>query len=196
MGATPAHPQRGARAKYSVPAGPPLDPVTMRASLSILTLLVAAGCGLGTGPPEDRRVVIYAEVIRHMTTEQGQPSGFRVIYVLDRVVGNDQDPDDPEAGAPFGTEDRRALTAALRDVAPLEFVPTRSEVVGSQEEGGRVENEGIFLTLGPISGEDERALVPATTYLANLAATWQTWVVERIGDDWRVTGTEGPVAIS
>lgn len=161
----------------------------------ILGLLAAAACG-GTGAADVDRVAVYAEVIRHMTTEEGQPSGFQVIYVLDRVVGNDADPDDPATGRAIDPADQRALAEALRDVAPVEFVPTRSEVVGPMEDGGRVQNEGIFLTVGPISGEDERVLVPATTYLGNLAATWQTWVVERVGDRWQVTGTEGPVAIS
>jgi hypothetical protein len=161
----------------------------------LILALVAAGCGSGAGSP-DRPVAVYAEVIRHMTTEEGQASGFRVIYVLDRVLGNDQDPDDPGVGVPIVAADRRALTSALGDVAPLEFVATRSEVVGPQEQGGQVRNEGIFLTLGPISGEEERVLVPATSYLANLAATWQTWVVELVGEEWRVTGTQGPVAVS
>jgi hypothetical protein len=195
MGATSARPGHGP--KYIPPAGSSLRAVMMpsiRRAL-ILGLLAAVACG-GAGAADHDRVAVYAEVIRHMTTEQGQPSGFRVIYVLDRIVGNDADPDDPAVGRAIDSADQRALAEALRDVAPLEFVPTRSEVVGPMEDGGRVRNEGIFLTVGPISGEDERVLVPATTYLGNLAATWQTWVVERVGDRWHVTGTEGPVAIS
>lgn len=161
----------------------------------VLGLLAAAACD-GVEVTNDDRVAVYAEVIRHMTTEQGQPSGFPIIYVLDRLVENDQDPDDQGVGRAIASADQRALAEAVEDVAPLEFVPSRSEVVGPMEDGGRVQNDGIFLTLGPISGGDDRVLAPATTYLGNLAATWQTWVVERVGDRWRVTGTEGPVAIS
>lgn len=161
----------------------------------VLGLLAAAACD-GVEVTNDDRVAVYAEVIRHMTTEQGQPSGFPIIYVLDRLVENDQDPDDQGVGRAIASADQRALAEAVEDVAPLEFVPSRSEVVAPMEDGGRVQNDGIFLTLGPISGGDYRVLTPATTYLGNLAATWQTWVVERVGDRWRVTGTEGPVAIS
>ena len=163
----------------------------IRASTLALTLLAGAACSGGPDP-----VTVYSEVVRHMTTEQGQPSGFRVIYVLDRVVGNRADPDDLAAGEPLGRAERAALAAALRDVAPVEFVSSRAEVVGPASEGARVENGGIFLTLGPISGDDDRVLVPASSYLGNVAASWQTWVVERVDDRWRVTGTEGPVAVS
>jgi hypothetical protein len=164
----------------------------------VLGLLASAACARSGGAPgaaeEDREVAIHAAVIRHMASEKGQSSGFRVIYLLDRVMENADDPDDPGTGEPF--PDRDALAEAVADVAPLEFVSSRTEVIGPMEDGGRVENQGILLTLGPIAGEDDRALVPASSYLANLAGTWQTWVVERIGDGWRVTGTEGPVAIS
>jgi hypothetical protein len=165
----------------------------MRASILALVLLAPAGCS-GAAAPD--RVAVYAAVVRHMTTEQGQPSGFRVIYLLDRVVGNRADPDDQAAGRPLRPAERTALVEAVGDVAPIEFVSTRAEVVGPQAEGARVEDGGIFLTVGPISGGEERVLVPASSYLGNLAGSWQTWVVERVGDRWRVTGTEGPVAVS
>lgn len=163
-----------------------------------LGLLASAACAGSAGAPaeEDREVAIYSAVIRHMASEEGQSSGFRVIYLLDRVLENADDPDDPGTGEPFPEDDRAALAEAVADVAPLEFVSSRAEVIGPMEEGGRVENQGILLTLGPVAGRDDRALVPASSYLANLAGTWQTWVVERAGDGWRVTGTEGPVAIS
>lgn len=165
-----------------------------------LGFLVAAGCagqgGPGGTPEQDREVAIYAAVIRHMTSEEGQSSGFRVIYVLDRVVANADDPDDPGGGEPFPEEDRAALQDALGEVAPVEFVSSRQAVTGPEQEGSRVENDGILLTLGPISGEEDRALVPASSYLGNLAGTWQTWVVEPQAGGWAVTGTEGPVAIS
>ena len=165
----------------------------MRASALTFVLLASVACSGGDRPDH---VAVYEAVVRHMTTEQGQASGFQVIYVLDRVVGNQADPDDPAAGEPLGTAERDALAVAVRDVAPVEFVSTRSEVVGPRAEGARVENGGIFLTLGPISPDDERILVPASSYLGNLAASWQTWVVERVDDGYRVTGTEGPVAVS
>jgi len=159
-------------------------------------LLVGACGGPSPGPEEDRDIAIYAAVVRHMTSEEGQASGFRVIYVLDRLMEHADDPDDPGEGTPLSADDQDALREGLAEVAPVEFVSSREEVTGPQAEGGRVQNGGILLTLGPIRGDDDRVLVPASSYLANLAGTWQTWVVERGPEGWRVTGTEGPVAIS
>jgi hypothetical protein len=171
-----------------------------RTAVAAITLAAVAACSGAPGPgglaAEEDRIAIYAAVIHHMTAEEGQESGFSVIYVLDRVVANADDPDDPGAGTSFPDEDRAALRRALTDLASVEFVSSREEVTGPQSEGNRVQSNGIFLTLGPIHGEEDRVLVPASSYLANLAGTWQTWVVERQDGGWKVTGTEGPVAIS
>jgi hypothetical protein len=47
-----------------------------------------------------------------------------------------------------------------------------------------------------IEGEGNRVEVSASIYLGNLGASWQTWVLERTGTGWEVTGTTGPVSIS
>jgi hypothetical protein len=172
-----------------------------RLALVTLALLMATGCGGNEASPEepaeDRTVAIYASVIRHMTSEPGQASGFPVVYVLDRVVGNAADPDGPvEEGSAIPEERQGALRRAVADTAPLEFVPDRRSVTGPMAEGGQVQNGGIFLTLGPIRGAGERVEVQASSYLGNLAGTWQTWVVQSYQNRWRVIGTAGPVAVS
>jgi hypothetical protein len=171
-----------------------------RLTAASLVVLLGAGCGREAGPgesAEDREVAIYATVIRHMTSEPGQASGFSVVFVLDRVVGNAADPDGPpEEGSAIPEERQAALSRAVADTAPLEFVPDRGSVTGPMAEGAMVENGGIFLTLGPIRGDGERVEVEASSYLGNLAGTWQTWVVQRYQNGWRVIGTAGPVAVS
>lgn len=145
----------------------------------------------------DREVAIYATVIRHMTSEQGQASGFPVIFVLDRLVGTSENPTDTEGeGTPIPERQQSALSEAVADTGRLEFVADRQSVIGPQDQGGMVQEGGILLTLGPIEGGGDRVEVPASSYLANLAATWQTWVVQRYQNRWRVIGTAGPVAVS
>lgn len=172
-----------------------------RLAAAALVVLVGAGCGQEAGPgmsAEDREVAIYAAVIRHMSSEQGQSSGFPVIYVLDRLVGTSENPTDTESeGTPIPEQQQAALAEAVAETGLLEFVSDRQSVIGPQAEGGMVQGGGILLTLGPIEGEGERVEVPASSYLANLAGTWQTWVVQRYPDSgWRVIGTTGPVAVS
>jgi hypothetical protein len=170
------------------------------AATAALLLLLGAACAAEAGPDEpaeDREVTIYAAVIRHMTSEPGQASGFPVIYLLDRLVGTTENPTDTDGeGTPIPERQQAALAEAVAETGRLEFVADRQSVIGPQDGGGMVQEGGILLTLGPIAGEGDRVEVPASSYLANLAATWQTWVVQRYQDGWRVIGTAGPVAVS
>jgi hypothetical protein len=169
------------------------------ASILLVAILAGTSCTEGGGPQpgRDRDVAVYAAVIRHMTTEQGQASGYPVIYVLDGV---DPGAADPDAGdgplRPIPEETQAAITEALADVGRIEFVADRASVIGPQSQGARVEGGGILITLGPIRGGGDRVRVPASSYLANLAASWQTWVVDWRGEAWTVTGTTGPIAVS
>jgi hypothetical protein len=206
MGAMVARPQRGQRAKYTVPGGTSLASPYVGSVMGskhtfalLVSLLVGASCGGpgGSDPGGDRDVAIYAAVIRHMTSEQGQASGYPVIYVLDRVHPAAADPDSTaEPSTPILDEVQAALREALADVGEIEFVSDADSVTGPEGQGSRVMGGGILITLGPIRGEGERVEVPANSYLANLAASWQTWVVEARNGSWSVTGTTGPVAVS
>jgi hypothetical protein len=172
----------------------------MRTSaVTALALLVATACSdeATSTDPTERAVAIYAAVVEHMVTEEGQPSGFPVVYILDHSVERAAEPQGGEGVVrDFPAEIRAGIQESLKAVAPVEFIADRNAVIGPPEEGSVVDGGGILLTLGPIQGEGVRVEVPASSYLGNLAATWQTWVVERNADSWRVTGTTGPVAIS
>jgi hypothetical protein len=171
-----------------------------RAATLTIALVAGVSCsGLGAGDDLGTadRLDVYAAVIAHMTAEEGQPSGYPVIYVADRIDPSAADPEaDHRPSTPISEEMQAALVDALADVGTVDFISQPNEVIGPQAQGGRVEGGGILITLGPIRPQDDRLEVPASSYLANLAATWQTWVVERRGGSWTVTGTTGPVAIS
>jgi hypothetical protein len=155
------------------------------------------GAGPAPSDPTARPVAIYSTVVRHMVTEEGQSSGFPVVYILDHSVERAADPDGQNGVVrDFPGEIREGIERSLAQVARVEFIPDRDSVIGPPGAGGRVEGGGILLTLGPIRGEGDRVEVPASSYLGNLAATWQTWVVQRTAEGWQVTGTTGPVAIS
>ena len=173
--------------------------VGMYARLGLTLALLGSGC---TQPaqftdPSDRVVAIYSAVIEHMVTEEGQASGFPVVYVLDHTAERASEPQGVAGEIrDIPAEIRAGIEKALADVAAVEFIADRESVIGPFEEGGRVQNGGILLTLGPIRGEGERVEVPASSYIGNLAGSWQTWVVELRAEGWQVTGTSGPVAVS
>ena len=171
-----------------------------RERLSTLLVAVLAGTACAGGPrasEPDRHVAVYAAVIRHMTAEKGQASGYPVIYVLDRLdpaAGNPASGGEPTT--PIPEEVQAGIRQGLTDVGNIEFISDADSVKAPEGQGGRVKGGGILLTLGPIRGEGERVQVPANGYLGNLAAWSQTWVVERRDGAWSVTGTTGPIAVS
>ena len=168
--------------------------------LVALALLASAGCTEGAerhSDPTDRVVAIYSAVIEHMVTEEGQSSGFPVVYVLDHTAERAAEPQGVAGEIrDIPAEIRARIQASLADVARVEFIADRESVIGPPEEGSRVQNGGILLALGPIRGEGGRVEVPASSYLGNLAGSWQTWVVELTPKGWQVTGTTGPIAVS
>ena len=183
----------------------------MRVALSLaVAAALMTGCGEGRqaspgqetfGPgdltPAEREAFVYAAVIRHMTAEEGQSSGFGVIYVLDHAVEGASDPDQGTgARTPISEEVQIRIQEELATLPPIRFVPDRDEVIGAPADGSQVKNGGILLTLGPVPEGDRRLEVEASSYIANLAGTWQTWILERRGLRWEVTGTTGPVAVS
>ena len=152
-------------------------------------------------PAVERQVAIYSAIIRQLVTVDhtfgdGDP-GFRVIYVLDRTDGGAGDPEGTgQGGQPLAPEVQEGIKAALKDLPPVEFVSDRNSVVGSDTEGNQVHNEGALVTLAPIPDGEDRVEVDASLYMANVAGTWLTYVLEGSAADWKVTGTTGAVGIS
>jgi len=190
--------------------------------LACLLALLAAGCtrpvpgtplstepgssqATTTGPasaPTHRQAAVYAAVLRQYLTSTDHSLGdhrFPRIFVLDRAVAGAADPmreATADGGAPIPPAIRRAIADALADVGPLTFVASRDAVVEDRERCPRVRDQGVLVTLGPVVGVGDRAEVGVNGYVACLAATWLTYVVERNGSGWVVHGTTGPRAIS
>ena len=78
----------------------------------------------------------------------------------------------------------------------MKFVAEGSDVLGPADQGARVRNQGVLITLGPVPGGADRVEVSASSYEGNLGGPWQTLVLERHGLRWQVEGTTGPVAMS
>jgi hypothetical protein len=172
------------------------------AVIAVLSSSCAERAGPSSAPEPSRESQVYAAIVRQLVTEDhtfgGGDPGFRVIYVLDRAA-----PDAGDAmgavendGPPIPVRVQEEIRAALADLPPVRFVATSRDVVGSMAEGGAVMNHGALVTLGTIPPGEDRVEVGASLYIANLAGTWLTYVVELGGDGWAVTGTTGPVAIS
>lgn len=179
----------------------------MRATHLVLVAVVLTACGQpqeatpGQLRPADltdveREAFIYAAAVRHLVEEDGDEP--KRIYVLDRAVSGAADASGPAEGEgtpiPQGVQDRVREELAL--LGRVVFISDRDDVINPESKGGRVRNDGILITLGPVPTGPDRVEVEASSYRGLLGGTWQTLVLERRGLRWQVTGTTGPVAVS
>ncbi|GAB3331059.1 hypothetical protein RMN56_28835 [Micromonospora halotolerans] len=156
----------------------------------------------GDAPADLREAEIYIPVLqRYLTTptENSFPARtFTKIYVLDQAH--------PDAGDPLGKHERgtaialnaqHQITAALAQVAPVEFIADRKAVIETRDGCPQVRDGGILITLGTVDGDDSKAKVAINGFVACLGATWLTYALQRdAGSGWRVTGTTGSTGIA
>lgn len=156
---------------------------------------------LAGAPRGSRASAIYAAVIRQLVTkEQAAGRAPKVIYVMSGVVEDAQDPlqAPPDPETPFDPRLREEVRTSLQDLAPVEFVSERRSVLAGDEAAspGRVEDEGVLVSLGPIRGSRARVEVGCSAWRDGKGAVWLTYVVQRHRGDWSVAGTTGAFAIS
>jgi hypothetical protein len=188
-----------------------------RFSVALLGLLfVMAGCvGQSREPPPseaaptvsptesrqvrvDRTVAIYSAVIRRLVTKDHTfgraKSPFEHVYVVSGAVPKaGHVTREGEPGKPFSREVMEGIRAELRDLPPLDFVPERDSVLLG---AGGVMNQGVVISLGPIPPGTERVTVENNLWCGYTCGQWLTYVLELQDGRWRVTGTQGPYAIS
>jgi hypothetical protein len=179
------------------PAGPTSAP----------TPLLASSSASNTGQPGRLAAIYLAVLRRYLTTSDNSFSAehrFSVAYIL-KIA-------DPAAGQPTGganvpvvisDADQAAVVAGLADIVRVEFIADRTAVVVEQDRCQQVRNDGVLISLAPPlpvqplpSGQGDRVEVGINGFVACLAATWFTYVVERSGTNWVVTGITGPIAIA
>lgn len=180
--------------------------MTTKRWLSILMLFLLAFAAVGCGgeaaePTAEETAAIYATVIRQIYTEDDtfggtlQPPRLYVVGTTDDSAG---DPETEEEDATAIASDvRDRVTSQLADL-PTEiiWVETRDEVT-LDPDSGAVVDEGAIIVLGNIHPEEAAVVhVPASIYVAGLAAGGQTYVVEEVEGMWTITGTTGVQWIS
>jgi hypothetical protein len=149
----------------------------------------------------ERTVLIYSAVIRRLVTRDhtfgGSRTPFHHVYVIDGVVEEAGDVrGDGEQGKPFSSQIREGIKRELDDLPPIDFVRDFDLAWSGDDEWGKVKDDGVIITLGPILKKDGRVQVGTNLRCSELCGQWLTYVLDRHRGEWRVTGTVGPVAIS
>jgi hypothetical protein len=149
--------------------------------------------------PVDRQAPIYAAVLRQYLTSGDHSFGdhrFPQVFVLDHMVAGAGAPGhEVPGGGPIPRAVQRAITHALTDVGPLTFVNSPDAVI-EDHPCAHVRGDGILVTLGPVDGSGDRVQVGVNGFVACLGANSLTYLVERTGRGWAVSGitAHGPVA--
>jgi hypothetical protein len=147
-----------------------------------VALALAACSGFGESDPEPAAApAVYAAVVRTFLTGDFRSAPDGPVFVVEGELTYAQ---------------QAEVERELADLPPVEFVADRDSVLVDLDVCPRVRDDGAVITLGPIEGDSERVTVPGDLFEACLAAASGVFVVEREGDEWRVTGTEGPIGIS
>lgn len=190
------------------------------ALVAVVVLVVAGACTnedrppIGIAPtgqptpseeptPPAIEVEIYADVIERLVTKDHtlgrKTSPFDHVYVIEGPVegaGNPMTGFEPSRD-PFDDATKEAILDRLERLPPIEFIADADDVrIGEQGMGG-VKGNGVIITLGPIRRQSPTKFhVGHGIWCGGLCGQWMTYVVEQRGDDWKITGTTGRMAIS
>src|SRR5919106_2548092 len=150
-----------------------------------------------------REIEIYSAVIRRPVTKDhtfgGGPAPFRYVYVVNGPIKNAGDPLGDHFGPatePFSSTAVDGMEQQLRDLPPLRFILDGNNARRGKQGQGGVKNDGVIISLGPIERKKGRVHVATGLWCNGLCGQWLTYVLKPRGDNWRITGTTGPYAIS
>lgn len=167
----------------------------MKRILLILLLMTLAACTAVSKPTNVNEAAVYTAVIHQIYTVDDtfggtlQPPIVYIISQTDDSVGDPNIEQQPAQVIDEATQD--AIAAGLAELpADVVWVNGRSEIPVSED--GRVEGDGVIITLGNIHPQTDGTLhVSGSIYIANLAAGGQTFILEQTEVGWMVNGTIG-----
>lgn len=176
------------------------------AALAMLALLAAA-CGdtgstttTASGDSSSETAAIYAVSVRQLVEDDntfgggGNPFSELLLQTsLDPSAGS-ASPGGGGAVRPLSEAERTAIEEALSPIAPMRWIDDPDE--WRTDDLMPVVEGSAILGVGPITFDDEGALVPMSMWCGGLCGTWFTYRVAQGDGEWVVLDIEGPVAVS
>jgi ABC-2 type transport system permease protein len=145
---------------------------------------------------------IYAAVVRQLYTVDhtfgNNPPKMPRIYIVTTTDDKAGDPGGASASPATLTEEmQQSISERLKDLpAEIHYVSGRKEVPLNAQDGA-VMDSGVIITLGNVfAREDSQMQVAGSIYFASLAAGGKTYILEKDGALWKITGTTGVEWIS
>ena len=169
----------------------------MKRVIFVMLILVGlVGCTAVSPQPAINEADVYTAVIRQIYTVDDtfggtlQPPLVYIIIQTDDSVG---DPDiEQKPSQLIDAASQEDIVSGLADLpAKWVWVNGRDEVPISPDTG-RVEDEGVIITLGNVHPQDDGTVfVSGSIYVGMLAAGGQTYILEQTDSGWAVTGSTG-----
>ena len=167
----------------------------------VLALTALTACSAKGGLSIANQAAIYAAVVRqiyqHDDTFGGglQPPLLFLMQTTDDSLGDPNLPQAEPATIPDAVQ--RRVTRALDDLpAEVTWIEDTDQIPLEETTGDAV-GQGALIILGNLHlQEDGSVHVSGSIYVASLAAGGRTYVVEKVGRTWRVTGHTGSVWMS
>lgn len=144
---------------------------------------------------------IYAAAIRQIYNVDhsfGQPPGWPLVYVVSTTEDSAMVDAPTAPSQTLSPKLQEAITAELSD-QPFEliWIDSSDEAPVDPSNGQIAEGDGIVITLGNIHPQDDgSAQLPFFMTCGGLCGIGKTYVLERAGDAWAVTGSVGPEIMS
>jgi len=166
--------------------------------LALLALPLSACLPSNAAPTEQDTIAIYQAVIRQIYHFDDTSDGTLEKPVLYIVRATDDSAGlysrQPLNSIVLSEAVQQGITKALSDLpAEVIWIEARNQVI----EEGLVRGGGVVITLGNIAYENnQKAFVPGGIYVANMASGGKTYILEKIGNVWTITGTTGTEWIS
>lgn len=178
--------------------------------IALIIAAMLAACGdpspSGESPGESEPAEMMAAALLHLITEDHTfgdgPPPFSEYLIEDRTVDTsavlspeDGNEDVAAESRPLTEQERAAVEETISAYGPVQWISDpdkwRTDDLEPEIEGSVIIGVGI-----PLLDGDE-ALVPVALWCGGACGTWLTYRLELGGDaKWKVTGTEGPIAIS
>jgi ABC-type transport system involved in multi-copper enzyme maturation permease subunit len=145
---------------------------------------------------------LYAAVVRQLYTVDhtfgNNPPKIPMIYILTTTDDKAGDPRGASASpAKLGEDLQQSISERLKDLpAEIRYVSDRKEVPLNAQDGA-VTDGGAIITLGNIFARvDGKMQVAGSIYFSGTASGGKTYLLEKNGDLWKITGTTGVEWIS
>lgn len=160
-----------------------------RPKTALILIATVVACGgsplFGDGTRSDSAQLMAAALTHLISDQYGGGSSFSQ-YLIE--TNSSVDGDDPR---PLTDDERAAVEEAIFRFGPARWISDPEEW-RTPNLTPRIEGS-VIPSVGVPTFDEDRALVSVSTWCGSLCGMSLTYRIQEVGDEWHVTGIEGPI---